>query len=433
MNPEMSLIWQELQSGSNAPALLWQVSVIVLGLLLAWSVNGILRAYVMGRAAERWKVGIGGINRVLFPLSSLIFVYCGYLVLGHWQDVSLLKLAMTLLLAMAVIRLVVYALRYIFTPGGWVRTMEGTVASIVWLVLALHLVGLLPDILLALDSVRFTVGKGELTLLLLLQAILIILVTLFGALWISRLIENRLMGANQINMNVRVVLSKLVRIFFSLIAVLFALSAVGLDITLLSVFGGALGVGLGFGLQKIASNYASGFILLLDDSIHIGDVVTVDTHYGIVSELRSRYMVLRKLDNTEVIIPNETLVSNVMINHSMTDRKVRVQLSLQVSYQTDLELAMRLMLEAAATQERVLRDPAPNALLRTFGESGIDLMMNVWISDPENGTASLQSEIYLDIWRAFKKHNVSIPYPQREIRILNSEPPAPDVSAGTVL
>src|SRR5690606_2753954 len=141
-------------------------------------------------AAERWKVGIGGINRVLFPLSSLIFYYCGYLVLGHWQDVSLLKLAMTLLLAMGVIRLVVYALRYIFTPGGWVRTMEGTVASIVWLVLALHLIGVLPDILAALDGVRFTVGKGELTLLLLLQAILIILVTLFGALWISRLIEN---------------------------------------------------------------------------------------------------------------------------------------------------------------------------------------------------------------------------------------------------
>lgn len=431
MNPEMILIWQELQSGNNTPVLLWQVSVIALGLLLAWSANGILRAYVMRRAAERWKVGIGGINRVLFPLSSLIFVYCGYLVLSHWQDVSLLKLAMTLLLAMAVIRLAIYALRYIFTPGGWVRTMEGTVAGIVWLVLALHLVGVLPDILAALDGVRFAVGKGELTLLLLLQAILIILVTLFGALWISRLIENRLMEAEQINMNVRVVLSKLVRIFFSLIAVLFALSAVGLDITLLSVFGGALGVGLGFGLQKIASNYASGFILLLDDSIHIGDIVTVDTHYGVVSELRSRYTVLRKLDNTEVIIPNETLISNVMINHSMTDRKVRVQLALQVSYQTDLELAMRLMLEAASTQERVLRDPAPNALLRAFGDSGIDLMMNVWISDPENGTASLQSEIYLDIWRAFKKHNVSIPYPQREIRILDNQPPAPDVT-GTV-
>lgn len=431
MNAEVNLIWQELQSGSHTPLLFWQLGIIAGSLLLAWSVNGILRAYVMRRAPEGWKVGIGGINRVLFPLTSLVFVYLAHAILSNWHDASLLKLAMTLLLAMAMIRLVVYALRYIFSPSGWVRTMENAIASIVWLVLTFHLVGLLPDILRALDSIKFGVGKSQLSLLVLMQALLIILVTLFVALWLSRLVENRLMGTQQLNMNLRVVLSKVVRIFFALIAILMALSAVGLDITLLSVFGGALGVGLGFGLQKIASNYASFFILLLDDSIHIGDIITVDTHYGIVSELRSRYMVLRKLDNTEVIIPNETLVSNVMINHSMTDRKVRAQLSLQVSYQTDLELAMRLMLEAAATQERVLRDPAPNALLRAFGESGIDLMMNVWISDPENGTASLQSEIYLDIWRAFKKHNVSIPYPQREIRVLNSEPPAPG-AAGTV-
>lgn len=431
MNAEVNLIWQELQSGSHTPLLFWQLGIIAGSLLLAWSVNGILRAYVMRRAPEGWKVGIGGINRVLFPLTSLVSVYLAHAILSNWHDASLLKLAMTLLLAMAMIRLVVYALRYIFSPSGWVRTMENAIASIVWLVLTFHLVGLLPDILRALDSIKFGVGKSQLSLLVLMQALLIILVTLFVALWLSRLVENRLMGTQQLNMNLRVVLSKVVRIFFALIAILMALSAVGLDITLLSVFGGALGVGLGFGLQKIASNYASFFILLLDDSIHIGDIITVDTHYGIVSELRSRYMVLRKLDNTEVIIPNETLVSNVMINHSMTDRKVRTQLSLQVSYQTDLELAMRLMLEAAATQERVLRDPAPNALLRAFGESGIDLMMNVWISDPENGTASLQSEIYLDIWRAFKKHNVSIPYPQREIRVLNSEPPAPG-AAGTV-
>lgn len=431
MNAEVNLIWQELQSGSHTPLLFWQLGIIAGSLLLAWSVNGILRAYVMRRAPEGWKVGIGGINRVLFPLTSLVFVYLAHAILSNWHDASLLKLAMTLLLAMVLIRLVVYALRYIFSPSGWVRTMENAIASIVWLVLTFHLVGLLPDILRALDSIKFGVGKSQLSLLVLMQALLIILVTLFVALWLSRLVENRLMGTQQLNMNLRVVLSKVVRIFFALIAILMALSAVGLDITLLSVFGGALGVGLGFGLQKIASNYASFFILLLDDSIHIGDIITVDTHYGIVSELRSRYMVLRKLDNTEVIIPNETLVSNVMINHSMTDRKVRAQLSLQVSYQTDLELAMRLMLEAAATQERVLRDPAPNALLRAFGESGIDLMMNVWISDPENGTASLQSEIYLDIWRAFKKHNVSIPYPQREIRVLNSEPPAPG-AAGTV-
>lgn len=428
MNMEVISIWNNLQAEIYTPIFLWQLAIIVGSLLLAWSINGILRAYVMRNAPENWKVGIGGVNRVLFPLSSLIFVYLGQVALNHWQHTALLKLATTLLIAMAVIRLVVYALRYIFAPSGWVRTMESAIATTVWLILAMHLSGLLPDILAALNSVSFTLGKSEVTLLLILKAILIILVTLFGALWVSRLIENRLLGAQHINMNLRVVLSKVVRIFFSLLAILLALSAVGLDITLLSVFGGALGVGLGFGLQKIASNYASGFIILLDESIHIGDIITVETHYGVVSELRSRYLVLRKLDNTEVIIPNEILVANVMINHSMTDRKVRVQMAIQVSYQTDLELAMRLMEEAAKVQERVLRDPAPNALLKGFADSGIDLLVNVWISDPEEGTMSLQSDIYMDIWRSFKKNNISVPYPQREIRILNPEPHAPDAA-----
>ncbi|CAG0948582.1 Mechanosensitive channel MscK [Methylophilaceae bacterium] len=432
MNPEINAVLQELQADFHTPTFLWQLAVIVASLLLAWSINGLLRAYVMRNAPESWKVGIGGVNRVLFPLSTLIFVYIGQAVLDRWQHTGMLKLAATLLIAMAVIRLVVYALRYIFSPGSWLRAMESAIASTVWLILALHLSGFLPEIQSVLNSVSFAVGKREVTLLLILQALLIILITLFGALWLSRMVENRLMGAAQLNMNLRVVLSKVVRVLFSLIAVLMALSAVGLDITLLSVFGGALGVGLGFGLQKIASNYASGFIILLDDSVHIGDIVTVEPHYGIVSELRSRYMVLRKLDNTEVIIPNESLVTNVMINHSMTDRKVRVQMSVQVSYQTDLELAMKLMLEAARTQDRVLTDPEPKVLVKGFADNGIDLLMNVWIGDPENGSGTLQSEIYLDIWRAFKKHNVSIPYPQREVRILNAEPQPPDAPDTTI-
>jgi len=422
MNAEIGLIWQEIQAYFQTPVFVWQMGIIVVSLCLAWAINGILRVYVMKHAPEQWKVGIGGINRVLFPLSSLLLVYIGQVFLNNWHNTVMLKLAITLLIAMAVIRLVVYALRYIFVAGGWVRAMESAIATMVWIVLALHLSGLLPNLLSVMNSVSFMMGKSEVTLLLILKAIIIILLTLFGALWVSRMIENRLLGSHHMNMNLRVVLSKVVRIFFILIAILLALSSVGLDITLLSVFGGALGVGLGFGLQKIASNYASGFIILLDESIHIGDIITIDTHYGVVSEMRSRYLVLKKLDNTEVIIPNELLVANVMINHSMTDRKVRVQLAVQVSYQTDLDLAMKLMVEAAKTQERVLQDPPPNALLKGFADSGIDLVMNVWITDPEEGTMGLQSEIYMDIWRAFKKHNVSIPYPQREVRILNATP-----------
>lgn len=420
----MNLVWEELFADMSTAVIAWQLVVIAASLLLAWSINGLLRAYVMRYAPENWKVGIGGINRMLFPLSSLLFVFIGKLILGHWQHTGMLKLAATLLLAMAAIRLAVYALRYIFAPSGWVRATESAIATTIWLILALHLSGLLPELTNTLEEVSFNIGKHPITLLLVLQALLTVLITLIAALWVSRALENKLMRAEQINMNVRVVLSKLLRIALSLVAVLMALSALGFDITLLSVFGGALGVGLGFGLQKIASNYVSGFIILLDDSMHMGDVITVDTHYGVVSELRSRYMVLRKLNGTEVVIPNETLITSAVINHSFTDRRVQVQMPVQVSYESPLEEAMELMQVAACHQVRVLKTPAPEVKIKGFGESGIDLSLTLWIQDPEQGSGGLQSDIYLDIWRAFKKHSISIPYPQREIRILGSNNPA---------
>ena len=420
MNPEVDFVWQEMLADLSKPAALWQLAIVAAACGIAWAINGALRAYVMRNAPENWKLGIGGINRVLFPLSTLIFVLIGKVLLGHWQHVSLLLLASKLLLAMAVIRLVVYAVRYIVAPGGLLKTLENSISSLIWLLLALHLSGLLPELLQVFEDIKFNVGKNPVNLLLVLQALLTILVTLFIALWISRMMENRLMRAEHVNMNMRVVLTKLLRIFLLFVAILIALSAVGLDITLLSVFGGALGVGLGFGLQRIASNYVSGFIILLDKSMQIGDVITVETHYGVVSDLRTRYLVLRKLDGTEVIIPNEMLIINPVINHSFTDHKARVQMPVQVSYDSPLELAMQLISDAANKHPRILDTPAPAVLIKGFGDSGIDLTLSIWIPDPEEGSSALQSEIYMEIWRAFLANNISIPFPQREVRILGN-------------
>ena len=420
MNPEVDFVWQEMLADLSKPAALWQLAIVAAACGIAWAINGALRAYVMRNAPENWKLGIGGINRVLFPLSTLIFVLIGKVLLGHWQHVSLLLLASKLLLAMAVIRLVVYAVRYIVAPGGLLKTLENSISSLIWLLLALHLSGLLPELLQVFEDIKFNVGKNPVNLLLVLQALFTILVTLFIALWISRMMENRLMRAEHVNMNMRVVLTKLLRIFLLFVAILIALSAVGLDITLLSVFGGALGVGLGFGLQRIASNYVSGFIILLDKSMQIGDVITVETHYGVVSDLRTRYLVLRKLDGTEVIIPNEMLIINPVINHSFTDHKARVQMPVQVSYDSPLELAMQLISDAANKHPRILDTPAPAVLIKGFGDSGIDLTLSIWIPDPEEGSSALQSEIYMEIWRAFLANNISIPFPQREVRILGN-------------
>jgi small-conductance mechanosensitive channel len=420
MNNGIEHIWQESIADIGTSVAIWQIAVIVAACAIAWMINGALRAYVTRHAPENWKLGIGTVNRLLFPLSTLTIVLLAKWILGHWQHTSMLHLASNLLLAMAAVRLVVYAVRYILAPGGMLKTLENTIATLIWLVLALHLSGLLPDMLNALETIEFNIGKNPVNLLIILQGLLTILVTIFVAMWLSRFVENKLMHIDHLNANTRVVLTKVLRVFLLFIAVLIALSAVGLDLTLLSVFGGALGVGLGFGLQRIASNYVSGFILLMDKSIRIGDVVTIDVHYGIIRDLRTRYLVLQKLDGTEVIIPNETLIINPVINYSFSDRNTRVLLTIQVAYQSDLELTLKLMVKAAELHPRVLVTPEPTALVKGFADSGIDLTLSVWIVDAENGTASLQSEIYLTIWRLFKENDISIPYPQREVRILRA-------------
>jgi small-conductance mechanosensitive channel len=414
----MRELWAEVANDLSGEAIYWQLAIVFASLLLAWAINKLIHLKLMQKAPETWKVGVGGIKRVLFPLTSLVFVYLGKLVLQQWQHTSLLTLASTLLVAMALIRLAVYTLRYIFSPSAWLKTTENAISGVIWVIVALHMVGFLPEVMRALDDISFGMGKNRFSLLLIIQALVTVAVTVVIALWLSRLLENRVMRAERINMNMRVVLTKLLRVLLTLVGVLAALSAIGFDITLLSVFGGALGVGLGFGLQKIASNYVSGFIILLDESVHLGDVMTIDGHYGVVNQIRSRYLVLRKLDGTEVVIPNETLIGSAVINHSFSDRKARINLPVQISYESGLEEAMALMRDVAGRHPRVLKDPAPEAQILGFGENGIDLQLVLWIPDPEEGSASLKSALYLEIWHAFHQHQIAIPYPQRDIRIV---------------
>jgi small-conductance mechanosensitive channel len=406
MTNENLIIWNELIADLSTPAVIWQAAIVAFALIAAWMMNGALRKYVMEHAPEKWKLGIGSINRVLFPLSSLIIVWIGQLVLSGWQHTSLLHLASRLLLAMAAIRLIVYFLRYLFSPGGWLKTLESLIAWVIWIILALHLTGFLAVVIQGLEDIQFNIGKSQVNLWLVLQALLTVIVTIFIALWISRVIENKMMHTGTMNVNIRVVLTKLVRIVLIFIATLIALSAVGLDITLLSVFGGALGVGLGFGLQRIASNYVSGFIILLDKSMQIGDVISVDKHYGMVSDMRSRYMVLSKPDGTHVIIPNETLITTAVINHSLTEHKGRLQIELAIGADSALELALQLLEDLAKQHKRVLATPTPAARIKGFSDNGVQLTLTAWVSDPENGVLSLQSELFMDIWKVFKKNKI---------------------------
>ena len=408
MNSEIQTIWQEIISDLTTPAIAWQIAIIIAAIAIAWMINGVLRQAVMQRAPEHWKLAIGSVNRVLFPLSTLTVVLISQIILSKWQHVGLLQLSSRLLLAMAAIRLILYFVRYLFPPGGWLKTLESIIAWSIWGVLVLHLTGVLPEIALSLENIQFNVGKNQLNLLLVLQALVTIVITIFAALWVSRMVENKLMRTEHVNANLRVVLSKLIRILLMFIALLVALSAVGLDLTLLSVFGGALGVGLGFGMQRIASNYVSGFIILLDKSMQIGDVLTVDKHYGVVSDMRSRYMVLSKLDGSNVIIPNELLIIGAVINHSLTEHKGRVLIRMAINYDSPLELAMRLMCDSANNHVRVLQNPTAEVQIEGFNEHGIVLVLTVWIEDPEKGAAGLQSALLMNIWKQFKQNAIFI-------------------------
>jgi small-conductance mechanosensitive channel len=225
------------------------------------------------------------------------------------------------------------------------------------------------------------------------------------------------MGASALNVNLRVMFTKLAQALLLLVAILIALPAVGIDLTVLSVFGGMLGVGIGFGLQKIASNYISGFIILLDRSVSIGDLITVDKYTGQLTKMTARYVVMRAMDGTETIVPNETMITSPVVNHSYSDKRVRMGVPVQVAYESDLEAVSRILIEVAKRHPRVLPEPEPKMLIRDFGDNGINIELGVWMTDPESGKANLRSDLYFDIWREFVAHGIEIPYPQRTVRV----------------
>ena len=414
---ELSGVWPEILSDLRRPDLIWQVLALGACLLLAALAERLLQRR-QDEAGQAWKLGRGGLMRVAFPLIALLLVLLVRALLERWIHVSLFSLALPLLSSLAVIRVVFYVLRYSFVGATWLARFERIFALVVWGVFVLHIVGLLPAVIGALESVSFHVGQQQLTLWHVLRGIATVLVTVLMALWLSNILERRLNQAAGLDNNVRVVFARLAKALLLLLAVLIGLPMVGIDLTTLSVFGGALGVGLGFGLQKIASNYVSGFIILLDDSIRIGNMITVSGDRGEVIRITTRYTVVKNRTGIEALVPNELLVSSVVLNETHSDPQVRVSLPVQVSYDSDLERAMAVMVESALAQPRVLAQPVPAVLLKEFADSGINLEMRFWVSDPEQGLGRLCSAINLAIWHGFKREGISIPFPQREVRIL---------------
>ena len=418
-------LWDDLRE----PHILWQAGVLALCLCVAWlvarQVRAGLRKHLAGRAAlgsdsgRQLRFVGGGFERLLFPLLALVMVFAGRVVLARFHHVNLLHAALPLLTAFVAIRALVYLLRHVFSSSSGLAAGERWIALVAWLGVALHFTGFLPEILATLDHVRFAVGKHPISLLLILQGGASIALTLLVSLWISALIEARLMQAESVDMSLRVVLGRVAKALLVVIAVLVSLSLVGIDLTVLSVFGGALGVGLGLGLQRIASNYFSGFIILLDRSIRIGDVVTVDKYSGAVTQINTRYTVLKAGDGTEAIVPNELLVNSPVSNLSFTTRENRLAIGVVVAYDSDLEVVTQVFLDAAGGHARVLKTPAPAVLMKGFGADGLEMELGFWIQDPEQGSSNVRSDLNFAIWRGFQEKGVTIPFPQREVRVVN--------------
>lgn len=411
-------LWRDLQQ----PDGLWQAGVLVLCLALAWLFDRwLLRRLGRDASADNRALAFGqrGLKRLGLPAAMLLLVLAARPLLAQWHHVNLLSLAIPLLLSLLIVRAVMFVVRQsFFSSAPWLASFERGFGLLVWGVVALYILGLLPALIDMMEEVSFSLGKQQLNLWLILQGAGAVLVTLLVALWVGSAVEAKLMNAQGIDGNLRLVLSRVARALFILLAVLIGLPLVGIDLTTLSVFGGALGVGLGFGLQKIAANYVSGFIILLDRSIRIGSLISVEGQRGVVTRITTRFTLLRSLTGVEMIIPNEMLVASVITNETLSDPKVRIAAQVQVAYGTDLERALALLVAAARSQPRVLVDPPPKAFVVAFGDSGIDLELGFWIGDPEEGSLQVKSDIHLAIWKSFQAEGIEIPFPQREVRLL---------------
>jgi small-conductance mechanosensitive channel len=404
------------------PSALIELAVLAACLGAAWFIVRTARGSVR-RPASVW-FGDRVIDGVLFPVLALLLVLLARWLLARTQAVAVLQLAVPILASLVVIRVAVRVLRVAFPQSKAVRVVERTISWLVWIALVLWITGLLPLVLDEMEAMQWKLGGADVSLRSLLEGVLSAAVVMVVALWISAAIEARLMiGAVSANLSLRKIAANAVRALLLLVGVLLAMSAAGIPIGALGVFGGALGVGIGLGLQKLAANYVSGFVILAERSLRIGDIVKVDGFEGRISDISTRFTVIRALNGRESIVPNEILVTQRVENSSLADPKVSINTTVQVAYGSDLDALLPRLAQAVAEVPRVIADPAPVVQLAGFGADGLELQVSFWIRDPENGQGNVRSDVNLAVLRTLAAAGVEIPYPQRVLRTVTSSSP----------
>ena len=405
--------------------LIWTNLVQLLIIILIWGVSRIISKRLHPILSQRLKkldesklIIFKFLETVLNRISEIHQILFLSIVILLYRQLGIpylfLNLVVTLLLVWVILRIISVNILDPF----WAKF----VAMTAWALAALSILGILAPMIEFLDKIGFHLGEVHLTLLGGFKAALILLIALRVGKWIGSYIDKQISRIKQLSPSSAVLISKTVSVFMYFIVALIVLESVGVDLTALAVFGGALGVGIGFGLQKVASNLLSGIILLSDRSIKPGDVVQIGEVYGWISSLKSRFVSVVTRDGHEYLIPNEDLITQQVINWSYSDTRIRLKIPFGVAYKSNPHEVRDLVLEALNDVPRVLKTPPPICLLKGFGDSSVDMELRIWINDPKNGTANIQSDVLFRVWDTLKENGIEIPFPQRDVHLFQSEP-----------
>jgi small-conductance mechanosensitive channel len=404
----------QLIADLSRPGVAWEAIVLLACVASAYGI-----CWLTGRRQPPDSVWFGRrlVDGVLFPLIALALTYSARVGFGSFQKVPLLRLAVPVLISLAGIRLLARVFPLVFPGWKFARGVERVFSWLAWVAVALWTLGLLQPVMAQMEELRFTIGHTRLSLLGLVQGLLSAGLVMVLALWASAALERKVLRDTVADLSLRKVAGNAIRAGLLTIGFLFALSAAGVDLTALSVLGGALGVGLGFGLQKLAANYVSGFVILAERSLRIGDTVKVDGFEGVVADIKTRYTLIRAGDGRASIVPNEKLITERVENLSLGDPRMVLSTDVAVGYDSDVDLVQELLVDAAIRTQRVLADPPPSCRLAAFGADGLEFRVLFWIDDPQNGQLNVRSDVNLRILKALREAKIEIPFPQRVVHL----------------
>jgi small-conductance mechanosensitive channel len=423
----------------TTPEVMAEVIALIMALLLAAAlahyIKNALRPLMTRTDIARWPARMVVIAMVLAPAFMAVVLTLGLRMLFGSFDrpIELIDIAMDLATLYLVVRFGVHALSISLGPNSWIRSWELRLTFVIFAAIAFQVLGWFEGIERTLDRIDLLPGKSTFSLWALLKSVVVIAGFLILTSLIARTIERRVMKLEGIAISTRIGISKFTTFSLFGLGVLLGINASGVDLTALTVLAGSIGIGLGFGLQAIASNFIAGFVLLLDKSIKPGDVIsftgttgTSSENFGWVQELRGRYIVVRDRDGVETLVPNLNLMTNSVINWSYSDQRVRIRLPVHISFSDDPEIALQVLIDAAANHPRILKDPGPVSRLMSFENHGMRVEVRFWIRDPMNGVNNVRSDVNREIWRLFKKHGITIPVQQHDVRVFqNNDPDVP--------